>query len=127
MLLVSCLILYGDVFLPIRRLAMAQELLVVPATKLMLHCVVVWNNVRKRAVQTISLELLLWEMLTRHGIVAGSHSVCDFLLRCAAKPKETSDASQTRRAVQQELEIGVGKLYSSSAIFVLVKASSSAM
>ncbi|KAL4151793.1 hypothetical protein PRNP1_008730 [Phytophthora ramorum] len=46
MLFVSALVLYGDVLVPVKRLAGAGEVLPLPTVKLLLHCIWVWNIVR---------------------------------------------------------------------------------
>ncbi|KAL4169570.1 hypothetical protein KRP22_010488 [Phytophthora ramorum] len=45
-LFVSALVLYGDVLVPVKRLAGAREVLPLPTIKLLLHCIWVWNIVR---------------------------------------------------------------------------------
>uniref|UniRef100_H3GHB0 Uncharacterized protein n=1 Tax=Phytophthora ramorum TaxID=164328 RepID=H3GHB0_PHYRM len=42
-LFVSALVLYGDVLVPVKRLAGAREVLPLPTIKLLLHCIWVWN------------------------------------------------------------------------------------
>ncbi|POM68791.1 Hypothetical protein PHPALM_14999, partial [Phytophthora palmivora] len=44
MLFMSALVLYGDVIVPIIRVARDGEVLPLPATKLVLHCIWVWNT-----------------------------------------------------------------------------------
>lgn len=47
MLLVSCLMLYGDIFLPIKRISTSpQEVSTLPGAQLVLYCIALWNNVR---------------------------------------------------------------------------------
>ncbi|GAB9469204.1 hypothetical protein Gpo141_00006489 [Globisporangium polare] len=47
MLLVSCLMLYGDIFLPIKRISTSpQEVSTLPGAQLVLYCIALWNNAR---------------------------------------------------------------------------------
>ncbi|KAK1947921.1 Sister chromatid cohesion protein SCC2 [Phytophthora citrophthora] len=46
MLFVASLVLYGDVIVPITRLARGSDVLFLPMTRLMLHCIWVWNTLR---------------------------------------------------------------------------------
>ncbi|KAG6609789.1 nipped-B-like protein [Phytophthora cinnamomi] len=46
MMFVSAIVLYGDILLPISRLAKAGEMLPLPAAKLLLHCIWIWNMLR---------------------------------------------------------------------------------
>ncbi|KAL3666543.1 hypothetical protein V7S43_008173 [Phytophthora oleae] len=46
MLFVSSLVLYGDVIVPIVRLARGSDILPLLTTKLVLHCVWIWNTLR---------------------------------------------------------------------------------
>lgn len=46
MLFVASLVLYGDVIVPIVRLARGSAVLSLPTIKLVLHCVWVWNMLR---------------------------------------------------------------------------------
>ncbi|ETK83566.1 hypothetical protein F441_11462 [Phytophthora nicotianae CJ01A1] len=45
MLFVSAIVFYGDIIIPIIRLARGNEVIPLPTTKLMLHCIWVWNTV----------------------------------------------------------------------------------
>ncbi|KUF64627.1 hypothetical protein AM587_10016904 [Phytophthora nicotianae] len=48
MLFVSAIVFYGDIIIPIIRLARGNEVIPLPTTKLMLHCIWVWNTCRGR-------------------------------------------------------------------------------
>ncbi|CAI5739309.1 unnamed protein product [Hyaloperonospora brassicae] len=45
-LFVSAVVLYGDVFIPLYHLYETEGVQVLPALKLMLHCVWMWNMIR---------------------------------------------------------------------------------
>ncbi|KAF1778561.1 hypothetical protein GQ600_17647 [Phytophthora cactorum] len=55
MMFASAIVLYGDVIVPIIRLARGGEVFPLPTIKLVLHCIWVWNTCEQNAGRAVSL------------------------------------------------------------------------